>query len=276
MPLIQLIVLAIIQGVTEFLPVSSSAHLILAPLLVENWQDQGPLIDVAAHVGSLFAVILYFRRETAMLTNGAFDTLLMRATENRQLFFHVAMATVPILLVGAIVAFGGWLDDLRSPRVIGTAFIVFGLFLWHGDRQPERKIELRDMTWRDALMVGGAQIIAIIPGSSRSGVTMTAARYLGWSRTQAARFSMLIAIPTISASGLFAVLSLVRDGAQANMISAAIVAALSFLAALGAIAVFMKMTKSMSFTPFVIYRIVVGLFLLIYFSQAGAATGVME
>jgi len=266
MPLIQLIVLAIIQGITEFLPVSSSAHLILAPLLVENWQDQGPLIDVAAHVGSLFAVIAFFRRETGMLTHGAIDTVMMRDSENRRLLFHVVLATLPILFVGGIVAVGGWLDDLRSPRIIGSAFIVFGVLLWHGDRQDQPKTELRAMTWRDALAVGLAQIIAIIPGSSRSGVTMTAARYLGWSRTQAARFSMLVAIPTIGASGLFAVMSLISDGAQASMMAALIVAVLSFFSALAAIAVFMKMTKTMSFTPFVIYRIVVGLFLLFYFS----------
>ena len=264
MPLIQLIVLALIQGITEFLPISSSAHLILAPLLVSDWSDQGPLIDVAAHVGSLGAVLIYFRSETAMLFRGGIDTLTLRDTGDRRLFLLISAATAPILLIGGIVAVFDLLDHVRTPAVIGWAFIVFGILLWWGDRKPAEKDGLRALGWRDALIIGVAQTFAIVPGSSRSGVTITAARFLGWSRTEAARFSMLIAIPTILASGLFAVLSLMSDGARESMAAALIVAVLSFVSALAAIAVFMKLTKVMSFTPFVIYRIAVGVALLIY------------
>ncbi|MEL7486047.1 MAG: undecaprenyl-diphosphate phosphatase [Pseudomonadota bacterium] len=269
MPLLQLIVLALVQGITEFLPISSSAHLILAPLLVDGWTDQGPLIDVAAHVGSLGAVLLYFRSETAALFRGGLDAATMKATDDRRLFLLVAAATAPILVLGAAAALSGFIDAVRSPRVIGLAFILFGILLWHSDRRPPEKTELKALTWRDALFVGAMQVLAIIPGASRSGVTMTAARYLGWSRTEAARFSMLIAIPTISASGLFAIVSLVKDGAQAEMSAAAVVAVLSFVSAFAAIAVFMRLTRSMSFTPFVIYRLIVGVGLLVFADRLG-------
>ena len=277
MPLIQLIVLAIIQGITEFLPVSSSAHLILAPLLVDDWRDQGPLIDVAAHVGSLFAVLIYFREETAALTRGGLDTLMLKTSADRTLFLQIAAATVPIVVIGGIFALTGLIDAVRSPVVIGWAFIIFGLFLWHADKSPAAKSDLRQLTWRDAMLIGAAQVIAVIPGSSRSGVTMTAARYLGWSRTEAARFSMLIAIPTILVSGLFAALSLASPsepvattaGVQSGPTAALIVAALSFLSALAAIAVFMRLTRSMSFTPFVIYRIIIGVILLMSAGRIG-------
>ncbi len=270
MPLIQLIVLAIIQGVTEFLPVSSSAHLILAPLAVEDWADQGPLIDVAAHVGSLIAVLAYFRSETATLFRGGIDTLAFRQTPDRRLFLMIAAATVPIILIGGAFAATGLIDAVRSPVVIGWAFILFGLLLWHGDRQAVRKEDINAMSWRDALSIGAMQVTAIIPGASRSGVTMTAARYLGWSRTEAARFSMLIAIPTIGAGGLFAGVQLVSEGARESLSAAAIVAGLSFVSALAAIAVFMRLTRSMSFTPFVVYRIVVGAALLYYADRLSA------
>jgi len=267
MPLIQLIVLALIQGITEFLPVSSSAHLILAPLVVKDWADQGPLIDVAAHVGSLFAVLAYFRSETATLFRGGIDTLRFKETQDRRLFLMIAAATIPIVLIGGAFAATGLLDTVRSPTVIGWAFIIFGILLWHSDRKPASKDDIKTMSWPDAMTIGACQVMAIVPGSSRSGVTMTAARYLGWSRTEAARFSMLIAIPTISASGLFAVLSLISDHAQESMSAAVIVAVLSFLSALGAIAVFMRLTRTMSFTPFVIYRLVVGVALLVLANQ---------
>jgi len=271
MPLIQLIVLAIIQGVTEFLPVSSSAHLILAPLVASGWDDQGPLIDVAAHVGSLGAVLLYFRAETAMLFRGAIDTVRLRASDDRRLFLHIAAATVPILVFAALFVLLGIVDALRQPVVLGAASIVFGVLLWHADRRPAEKAGLERIAWRDALVIGAAQMVSIIPGASRSGVTMTAARYLGWTRPEAARFSMLLAIPTILAFGLFAGVDLIRDGAGATIAAALIVAGLSLLTAFATIAVFMKLTARMSFTPFVIYRIALGVVLIALAGRISAA-----
>lgn len=269
MTLIQLIVLAIIQGITEFLPISSSAHLILAPVLVGGWDDQGPLIDIAAHVGSLIAVLIYFKKETAMLYRGGLDTLSFRQSEDRKLFLFVSTATIPLLIVGAFLAFTGLIEQLRSPVVIGLASIFFGILLWHADRQPTQKEGLGRITWREVMLIGAAQAIALIPGASRSGVTMTAARYLGWTREEAARFSMLLAIPAIGALGAFATLNILKDGAGATMSAAFIVAVLSFVTAYAAIAVLMKLTRTISFTPFVIYRILMGIVLL------GFAAGVV-
>lgn len=264
MPIIQLLVLAIIQGITEFLPISSSAHLILAPLVVEQWSDQGPLIDIAAHVGSLFAVLIYFRAETGMLIAGGFDSLRNRQTAARNLFLKVLFASIPVLVLGAIFALTGIIDYLRSPYVLATTSIVFGILLWIADRQPSVRSGLERIEWREALLIGLAQMLSIIPGTSRSGVTMTAARFMGWTREEAARFSMLLAIPTISALGLFAGIDILRDGADATMQAAAIVAGLSFLSALAAIDILMRLTRIMSFTPFVLYRIGFGCVLLFF------------
>jgi len=269
MSLIQLIVLAVIQGITEFLPISSSAHLILAPLAVNGWQDQGPLIDIAAHVGSLGAVLLYFRTETAMLFRGGIDTLRFKPSDDRKLFLFIAAATVPTLILAAVFVLFDLTSTLRSPVVIGWVSIIFGLLLWHADRTTGEKAGLDRITWREAMSIGAAQMCALVPGVSRSGVTMTMARYLGWSRSEAARFSMLLAIPTILALGAFAVIGIVQEGAGATMTSAAIVAVLSFVCAYGAIALLMKLTQTISFTPFVIYRVIFGVLLLLF---AGSLT----
>ncbi len=289
MSLIQLIILALIQGITEFLPISSSAHLIVAPMLIDSWADQGPIIDVAAHVGSLFAVLLYFHDDTLRLTRGGLNLVTNKTTgqqgQDRQLFLFLLTASVPFLLVGVVVALSGIIDDLRSPLVIGFSSIIFGILLWHGDRpakqsspippqpSPQTRTSLpsvETLNWRDALIVGCAQILAIVPGASRSGVTMTAARYLGWSRPEAARFSMLLAIPTIAALGLLATLDLFTGQvSSASPVAALIVAVLSFLSAYVAIRVLMKLVQSMSFTPFVIYRIIFGIFLIIFALNGG-------
>lgn len=262
MTLIQLIVLAIIQGITEFLPISSSAHLILAPMAVKDWTDQGPLIDIAAHVGSLVAVLLYFRTETGMLFRGGVDTLRLKASDDRKLFLFIAAATIPTLLLAAVFVGFALTEALRSPVVIGWTSIIFGVLLWHADRSKGDREGLDRITWRDTLAIGGAQALALVPGVSRSGVTMTMARYLGMARPEAARFSMLLAIPTILALGFFAAIEIVREGAGATMSSAAIVAVLSFICAYAAIAVLMRLTRMISFTPFVIYRIIFGIVLL--------------
>lgn len=271
MPLVQLILLAIVQGITEFLPVSSSAHLILAPLVVESWADQGPLIDVAAHIGSLGAVVAYFRQETAMLVRGGLDAIAFRPSADRRLFLIIAAATIPVLAFAVLFVALDIVEAIRTPAVLGAASIVFGVFLWHADRRPTTREGLGAITWREGMLIGVAQMFSIIPGASRSGVTMTAARYLGWSRTEAARFSMLLAIPTISAFGLFAGIKLVSEGAQATLEAAGIVAFLSFFVAFLTIAAFMKLTRSMSFTPFVIYRIGLGIVLIAFAVRAPGA-----
>ncbi len=280
MPIIQLIVLAIVQGITEFLPISSSAHLIIAPMLVDSWSDQGPVMDVAAHVGSLFAVLLYFKKDTQALTIGAINTVRLKQGPERNLFLFMLAASLPLLSVGAVIAITGIIDHLRSPMVIGISSIVFGALLWHGDTQKGDTLKndaqtktatktppytVDNLTWRHAMIVGFSQILSLIPGASRSGVTMTAARYLGWTRPQAARFSMLLAIPTIAALGLFACIDIFTgNSTNATPMGAFIMAILSFFAAYVSIAFLMKLVQSVSFTPFVIYRIIFGIGLIAF------------
>jgi undecaprenyl-diphosphatase len=264
MPLFHLVLLAVIQGLTEFIPVSSSAHLILPAFLIEGFADQGTAVDVAAHLGSLLAVMLYFRAEVGQLARGGIGVLRGRREEDERLFLLLVIATIPFLFAGAALAFSGYADLLRDPVVIAWASIVFGIVLWLSDRRPQR-IDTLPSRWSHALVIGLTQCIALIPGTSRSGITITAARYLGFDRTQAARFSMLLWIPTIAAAGAFLALDLGESGAAA-LAPAAIVAGLSFLTAYAAIAGFLWLTRTVSFLPFVIYRIALGAVLLAIFT----------
>ena len=192
MPIEQLILLALVQGITEFLPISSSAHLILAPMLTGS-EDQGALIDVAAHLGSLGAVLLYFRQETGMLVRGALAALRFKLTDESRLFLYIAAATIPVIAAAAALVLLDATEAMRSPAVIAWTTIVFGVLLYLSDRTAERSHGLADLTPLRVGLIGLAQAIAIIPGTSRSGITITAARFLGFSRPEAARFSMLLA-----------------------------------------------------------------------------------
>ncbi|GGY45294.1 undecaprenyl-diphosphate phosphatase [Parvularcula lutaonensis] len=262
MTILQLVILAIIQGVTEFLPVSSSAHLILPSALIDGFADQGPMLDVAAHVGTLAAVILYFRRDVGRLFVGAGDFALRRNSSDRRLFEVITIATIPFLIAGTLVALTGLNDHLRSPVVIAWASIGFGILLWVADKRPQTR-DGDISTFGAALWVGLAQCLALIPGTSRSGITITASRILGYERRDAARFSMLLAIPAIGASGLYAAYDLISEGNLENLKAAGLIALLSFLAALAAIALFLKASERFSFTPFVIYRIALGIVVLL-------------
>lgn len=261
MGIFELIILAIIQGITEFLPISSSAHLILPSALIEGFSDQGAMIDVAAHVGTLFAVMLYFRKDVARLVLGGLDFVTRKPSEDRRLFEVIALATIPFLFAGTVVALTGFNDVLRNPVVIAWASIGFGVLLFIADRAPQTRTG-EISTFNAAMTVGLAQCLALIPGTSRSGITITASRFLGYDRTDAAKFSMLLAIPAIGASGLYAAYDLVSEGDVQNIEAALLIAGMSFLAALAAIALFLKATARFSFTPFVIYRIALGVIIL--------------
>lgn len=255
---LQLLILAIIQGLTEFLPVSSSAHLIL-PAALLNWPDQGPLIDLMAHFGSLFAVMLYFRKDVGQVLSGLIDLLCRRQSQGAKLAVLLIVSTPPVLILGFILSMGGFDVMLRQPLIIALAFIIFGLILWWADKTGAQNKSVDVMTWRGAAMIGAAQALALIPGTSRSGITMTAALKLGFNRIEAARFSMLMSIPIIGVSGLFALYKLQSGGAGiASLTDGLIVAGLSFIAAYAAIAVFMKLVERIGMFPFMIYRVAVG------------------
>lgn len=264
MPLISLILLALIQGVTEFLPISSSGHLALFPALTGQ-TDQGLLIDVALHVGTLAAVMVYFRAETAGALRGTGHLLTGRlTTPEARLAALLALATIPVVIIGGLLSALNLTQAMRTPEVIAWASIIFGIVLWVADQRGAQDRIAADWNWRDAAIMGVAQAVALIPGTSRSGITMTAARGLGYGRVDAARLSMLMSIPTILASGALATKDLVEAGDQTLGLDAVIGAGLSFAAALLALTVMMRMLRSWTMTPFVIYRVALGVVLLIW------------
>lgn len=275
MSFFHLALLALIQGLTEFLPVSSSAHLIL-PAKLMHWPDQGPLIDLMAHLGSLGAVLVYFRKDVARMIGGGFDLLAFgqprQQSANAKLALNIIIATPPVLILGLVMSIGGWDEAIREPWIIAVAFIVFGIILWLSDIWGKSIKTIDIMNWKGAALIGLAQMLALIPGTSRSGITMTAARAMGYTRPEAARFSMLMAIPVILVGGAYAALKLYAEGqGLADMGDAALVMSLSFFSAWLAIAIFMKLVARISFLPFMIYRVVVGAGLLWWIAQGGAA-----
>ncbi|AHM03422.1 Undecaprenyl-diphosphatase [Roseibacterium elongatum DSM 19469] len=262
MSLFHLFLVAVIQGITEFLPVSSSGHLILLPNL-SSFEDQGQVIDVAVHAGTLGAVILYFWREVKLAILGIPRLLTGRLdTPGAKLAFLLVIATLPVVGVGLVLHATGASDLLRSVAVIGWAMIVFGIVLYWADQRGSTVKQSADWTLRDAIVMGLWQAVALIPGTSRSGITITAGRLLGYDRESAARIAMLMSIPTITASALLLGAEVVATADMQMARDGAIAAAMSFVAAFAALAMMMRLLQSVSFTPYVIYRIVLGVVLL--------------
>lgn len=262
MPIFHLLLIAVIQGVTEFLPVSSSGHLILLPSLT-GLQDQGQVIDVAVHVGTLFAVMLYFRRDVGLAAAGIPRLLIGRIdTPGARLAFLLAMATIPVVLFGLVLKLTGLDDAMRSIAVIGWAMLGFGLVLYWADQKGDSAKTTPDWSLKDALIMGLWQALALIPGTSRSGAAISGARALGYGREDAAKLSMLMSIPTIIASGALLGAEVVASADMAAARDGAIAAGFAFIAALLALTLMMRLLRSVSFTPYVIYRIILGLFLL--------------
>lgn len=261
MPIEQLILLALIQGLTEFLPISSSAHLILLPQLT-SFEDQGVVIDVAVHVGSLGAVALYFRAEVTRMTQAIPDLVRRNMTQDARLLWFLGIGTLPAMVVGLLLATFDLDDAMRALEIIAWTSILYGFLLYVADRFSPSPRDLDSLSFRDVVWIGLSQALALIPGTSRSGITMTVGRFLGFSRTEAARFSMLLSIPTILASGAYKSLELISEGASGQVGDVMIVIGLSFGAAYGSIWVFLKLLEKISFTPFVIYRVALGIGLL--------------
>ena len=262
MTLFHLVLIAVIQGVTEFLPISSSGHLILLPALT-GMTDQGQALDVAVHVGSLGAVVLFFRHDVAIAARGAIS-LMRGRTEDEGAFLALCLivATIPVVVAGLAFELTDFDDLLRSTAVIGWTMILFGILLWFADRLGGVERTAESWTLRDAVTLGLWQVIALIPGTSRSGIVITAGRLLGYDRYGAAKLSMLMSIPTIITSGVLLGAEVAADADLALARDAAIAAALAFLAALLALAIMFRLLRSVNFTPYVIYRIILGLFLL--------------
>lgn len=263
MPLFHLVLLAAIQGVTEFLPVSSSGHLILLPKIT-GLDDQGLAIDVATHVGTLAAVILYFWSDVQRAAFGFLGLFVGRYnTPGARLAILLILATIPVIVAGLVLKLTGLADAMRSITVIGWTMLIFGLVLYWFDQKGETIKTGDDWSLRDALIMGLWQAVALIPGTSRSGITITGARALGYTRTEGARLAMLMSIPTIIASGALLGLDLLDTPQPGLLRDIAIVAALSCAAALLALTLMMRLLRSVSFTPYVIYRVVLGVVLLV-------------
>jgi undecaprenyl-diphosphatase len=262
MSLFHLAILAIVQGITEFLPVSSSGHLILLPKLIGT-VDQGLALDVAVHIGTLGAVMLFFRTDVARMVRGAGDILRGRLdTIDARLTLLLALATIPVIIAGFILNVTGLADAMRSIAVIGWTMLGFGLFLYWADQTGPTEKVAGDWNLRDAAIMGLWQAVALIPGTSRSGITITASRMLGYNRKDGARISMLMSIPTILASGGLLALDVIGEADWQTARDAAIGAALAFVAAYLALAIMMRLLRSVSFTPYVIYRVILGIVLL--------------
>ena len=260
MPLTHLIILSLIQGLTEFLPVSSSGHLIIVPNIL-SWRDQGLIIDVAVHAGSLLAVVIYLWRDLWSMTAALIDFRNLRENPNLKLAQIIIIASLPVMAAGFMVSlFVG--DFARNLEIIGWATLGFGILLGLSDKIGMTLNELKHMQFLDGILIGISQALALIPGASRSGLTITMARFLGYNRSAAARFSLLLAIPAILGASSLKGIELAQTQNAILSIDVAIVIMISFVAAFASISVMMNWLNKAGFMPFVIYRVVLGTGLL--------------
>lgn len=263
---LQILVLAIVQGLTEFLPISSSGHLILSPYLF-GFADQGLAFDVAVHLGSLTAVLVYFRRDVWQIALAWLGSLGSRGqmSEQARLGWMIILATLPV--VGFGLAFKSLVEgELRAPWVIAATTIVFGLLLGVVDLRARRSRSLDRLTMNDALLIGASQVLALVPGTSRSGITMTTGLWLGLTREAASRFSFLLSIPTILASATLVTKDLLEDPAPVDWSALALGVVLSAAAAYLTIYFFLRFIERVGMWPFVLYRLLLGalIFALVY------------
>lgn len=271
MPLLPIVILALVQGITEFLPISSSGHLILVwqgldeagrPVPAQAGADR-LVLDVAVHVGTLAAVCGYFRRDLAQMVRGAVRWLGGERDAGSRLAINVVIATLPVVAVG-LSAREMVADHLRSVELVAWTTLIFGIVLYAADKAGGLRGRLDEMDLPDALIVGMLQILALMPGTSRAGITATAGRMLGYGRQEAARFALLLGIPTIAGAGVLAGIDLAGSDAAALRLDALVAAMLAFAAAWLTIALLMRWLQRQTFTPFVVYRLALGLALLGY------------
>ena len=258
MDFLQIALLALVQGLTEFLPISSSGHLILAPRLF-GFADQGLELDVAVHFGTLIAVVAYFRHDIVAITQGWFRALPPGAPSNphSRLGWAIIVGVVPVVAVG-LLAKDFVETSLRQPWIIGATTILFGLLLGWADWRARRERDIGRLTLRDALYIGLAQVLALVPGTSRSGITMTAGLMLGLTREAAARFSFLLSIPTILGSSLLIGKDLVEAGAGVDWTTIWTSVGLAAVTAWACIHYFLAYIERVGMQPFVLYRLLLG------------------
>ncbi|OUD11674.1 undecaprenyl-diphosphate phosphatase [Thioflexithrix psekupsensis] len=260
-----IVILALVQGITEFLPISSSAHLVLLPKLLDI-EDQGLAFDVALHVGSLGAVLWYFRHDLRPLFRAWWLSMRTRQLDaESRLVWGVGLATFPVLLVGAVVTLGDFEGFLRSMWLIAVANLVFAGWLWWADYYARQSRNEYSLSFYDMVLIGLAQAVAIVPGTSRSGITITVALLLGLQRTAAARFSFLLSIPVIIVAGAGeSAILWTKSIPPVNWAALGLGALLSGISAYICIYLLIRLLERMSLLPFVIYRVVLGVILLLW------------
>jgi undecaprenyl-diphosphatase len=254
MTLTQIIVLAVVQGLTEFLPVSSSGHLVLVPSIF-GWTDQGLTFDVAVHFGSLIAVCVYFRYDILGLLRGAAAILTgnYRSPEAR-MAWSIGLGTIPAAIAGLL--FAGWIAaNLRDPMVVVATLAGYGILMAAVDRYASRERDITHISIRDGVLIGLAQALALIPGTSRSGVTITAGRLLGIARHDAARFSFLLSVPVILLATIYEVVILITGDATVAWDNLSLAVLISAIVAYASIEFFMRFVSAIGLLPFAIYRI---------------------
>lgn len=251
---LQIIVLAVVQGLTEFLPVSSSGHLILVPAIF-GWSDQGLVFDIAVHFGSLGAVCIYFRKDVAELLRGAGDILTGRGGSGQaRMAWCIGIGTIPAAIAGLLLA--GWIAvNLRSPMVVVGTLAGYGILMALADRYAPRDRDISTIGIKDAVIVGLAQALALVPGTSRSGVTITAGRLLGFGRLDAARFSFLLSVPVILLATILQVVILITGDDPVAWENLAVAALISGIVAYLSIDFFMRFVSALGLLPFAIYRL---------------------
>ena len=255
---LQAIVLGIVQGLTEFLPISSTAHLRIVPAFL-GWDDPGAAFTAVVQLGTMLAVVVYFRRDLWNITRGWLAGLrdpALRATEESRLGWYIILGTIPISIIG--LAFKDTIENqFRTLELIGTALIVFSFFMLAAERRSRRDRELDDLTVRDAVLIGCAQALALVPGVSRSGATITAGLFLDFERTTAARYSFLLSVPAVVLSGLFEMRHIV-DGGGAPVGATILATILAFISGYASIAWLLRWVAHHSIGVFATYRIVLG------------------
>jgi len=266
MSYIEAIILALVQGLTEFLPISSSAHLILVPAFL-GWEDQGLAFDVAVHLGSLIAVCTYFYDEIVAVASSWWTSVSTRTAPDAEAKFgwYIALATIPAGLAGLLLH--DYIDMyLRSPLIIAVTTAVFGGLLYLVDRRGGAGADEHTLTMKTALLIGCAQALALIPGTSRSGITITAGLAFGLSRQAAARFSFLMAIPVIALASMLEIKNLIEADGPVQWDVIAIGTAVSAVSAYLCIRVFLKALEKLSMLPFALYRLVLAAVIIAAFS----------
>ena len=249
--MIEILILSLVQGVTEFLPVSSSSHLILFSSL-SNFTEKSLSIDVSLHIGSFIAVISYFYKD------------LIDFIDNKKLFFKIIVSSIPVILVGYILVQYGLIEKLRNIKVIGWMTLIFGILLYISDKFKLDKRINSDFDYKSALLIGVFQILSLIPGVSRSGITITAARLLNFDRFDSAKISFLLSIPTLGAVSIFGLKNIIVSENLEFSILNLICIALSFVFSLITIKYFLKYIKNFSLNLFVVYRIILAILILYY------------